>query len=176
MQRQHRLAAQFAATPLVGFGGIGEAVAEHDASFRQRGLDHFRDVLGTRGEHQRQLRHRGEAGGRGIEQKAADFLSGRGPTWLARYDYREALCLQYACQFFQLRALAATVESFEGDEAAAMRVRRHSGNHKSAPGIWNHLAFVIWCVGGRPRPPLLTLMLCRSICMLTGASERIMGI
>jgi hypothetical protein len=39
-----------------------------------------------------------------------------------------------------LSALAATVESFEGDKATAMRVRRHSGNDKSALGIW-HLAF-----------------------------------
>jgi hypothetical protein len=29
---------------------------------------------------------------------------------------------EYACQFFQLGALAAAVESFEGDEPAAMRV------------------------------------------------------
>ena len=54
-------ATQFATASLVGFGGVGEAVAEHDAAFRQRGLNDFRYVLGARGEHQGQFRQRGKA-------------------------------------------------------------------------------------------------------------------
>ena len=63
-------------------------------------------------------------------RQPADFFSGRGPARLARHHHGQALRAKYARQFFQLRALAAAVESFEGDEAAAMGVRRHSGNDK----------------------------------------------
>ncbi len=73
---------------------------------------------------------RREAGSGGIEQESPDFLSSGGSTRLASHHYRQALRAEYACQFLQLRALAAAVESFEGDEPAAMRVRGHSRNHK----------------------------------------------
>jgi hypothetical protein len=79
-------------------------------------------MLGTRGKHQGQFRHGREAGSGGIEQESPDFLSGGGSTRLTGHHYRQALRAKYACQFFQLRALAAAVESFEGDEPAAMRV------------------------------------------------------
>ena len=105
-------------------------------------------MLGARGKHQGQFRHGGETGGRGIEQKPADFLSRRGSTRLAGHDHRQALRAEYARQFFQLRALAAAVESFEGDEAAAMGVWGHSRNDKSALGICalGALAEIVMCL------------------------------
>ena len=120
MQSQHRLAAQLAASTLIRFGGIGEAVAEHNPAFRQRRLDHFRYVLRARGKHQRQFRHWGEASRGGIQQEPADFLSRGGSTRLTSHHYRQALRAEHPCQLFQLRALAAAVESFEGNEPTTM--------------------------------------------------------
>jgi len=136
MQDQDRLAAQLAATTLVSFGGISKAVAEHDASFRQGGLDDFRQVLGARGEHHRQFRQRRKTGGCSIQQEAANFFSGCGSAWLTRHHHGQSLLAKYARQLFYLGALAAAVESFEGDEAAALMVLwRH------AEMINQHLAF-----------------------------------
>jgi len=135
MQCEYQFASQFAAATLIGFGGIRKAVTENDLAIRQRGLDHFCNVLCARCEHQCQFRHWGEAVSSGIEEEAPDFLSRRGSAWFAGDYYRQALRSQNVRKLFQLRALAAAIESFEGDEAAAMRVGRHSGNHKSARGI-----------------------------------------
>jgi len=120
MQREHWLAAEFAAAALIGFGGIGEAVAEDDLAICQRGVDHLRDVLRARRKHQRQFRHRGKAVSCGIEQETPDFLPSRGSTGLASDNNRQALRAQYAGKFFELRAFAAAIEAFEGDETAAM--------------------------------------------------------
>ena len=120
------MAAQLAATSLVGFGRVGEAVAEHDAAFRQRRLNDFRYVLGARGEHQGQLRQRRKTGGRRIQQKPADFFSGRGSARFTRYHHGQSLRAKYGSQLLHLRALAAAVEPFEGDEPAAMMIGRHA--------------------------------------------------
>ena len=50
--------AELTAAALVGFGGIGEAVAEHPRTCGERGQDHFVHMLSARPEHQRQLRPR----------------------------------------------------------------------------------------------------------------------
>lgn len=55
VQLQHRLRAQFAAATLISFGGIGETIAEHDASFSKRGQNHFVNVLCSGGKHERHL-------------------------------------------------------------------------------------------------------------------------
>lgn len=49
------VAAEFAAGALIGFGGVGEAVAENDFALREGGLNDFADVLGARGEHEGHL-------------------------------------------------------------------------------------------------------------------------
>jgi hypothetical protein len=148
MQSQDWFAAQLAASTLVRFGGVGEAVAEHNPAFRQGGLDHFRDVLGSRGKHQGKFRHGREAGSGGIEQESADFLSHGGSARLTSSHHRQALRAKYGRQLLQLRAFAAAVESFEGDEPAALWVWRHSGM------INQYLAFGTLVGGGQPRPPL----------------------
>ena len=55
VQCRHWPAAQLAPSALVGFGGIGETVAEHEAALGQRRLDNFLDVLGAGGKHQGEL-------------------------------------------------------------------------------------------------------------------------
>ena len=49
------LSGQPAATALVGVGGIGEAIAQHHRTARQRRADDLGQVLGTRRKHQQQF-------------------------------------------------------------------------------------------------------------------------
>jgi len=126
VQRKHWFAAQLAAAALVSFGGVGEAIAKHHAAFGEGGLDDFLDVLRARSKHQRQLGQRRKAGSGCIKQKLANFLSGGRTAGLARYHHRYAVRAEHAGQPLDLRALAAAVEPFEGDEPAALRVGRHA--------------------------------------------------
>ena len=58
MKFEYRFTAQLAPAALVGFRGIGKAVAKHDMPVLQRRLNHFCDVLCSRSKHQSHLRHR----------------------------------------------------------------------------------------------------------------------
>ena len=52
VQLQYGLRSQLTAATLVGFGGVGEAVAEDDAPLGQRGQNYLMNMLRARGEHQ----------------------------------------------------------------------------------------------------------------------------
>ena len=56
MQLQNRLRAQLAASTLVSLGGIGEAIAKHNAPFGERGQNDLVNVLGAGSEHERHFR------------------------------------------------------------------------------------------------------------------------
>jgi hypothetical protein len=76
MQFENGGATQFSTFALVGLGGVGEAVADHDAALRECRLNYFGDVLRALGEHQGHFSHGGKARGGGIQQNLADFFAG----------------------------------------------------------------------------------------------------
>ena len=75
VEREHRLRAQLASSALIGLGRIRKAIAQHHASFRQRGQNHLVNMLGARREHQRHLRHRRESRGCRMQQHFANSLA-----------------------------------------------------------------------------------------------------
>ena len=77
-------------------------------------------------------------GGAAIQQHLANFFAGGSAARLARVHDRDSLMPQHDGQFFQLRAFAAAVEAFEGDEAAFVRVRSHA-EIIAKPGVSSHL-------------------------------------
>jgi hypothetical protein len=76
-----------AAASLVGFGRIGEAIAEDDFAGVEGGLDDFGDGLGAVGEHEGHFCHGREAGGAGVEDEGADAVAGDGAAGLAEENY-----------------------------------------------------------------------------------------
>jgi len=119
VQLQHGLRSQLAAASLVGFGGVGEAVAEDDASLGQRGQNYLMNVLRARCEHQCHFGGGRQSGGRRVEQDVANLFTGCGAARLAGDDYGNAAGTESSRQLGDLRALAAAVEAFEGDELSA---------------------------------------------------------
>ena len=107
---------ELAAAALVGFGRVGEAVAEDHFSGVESGLDDFGDGLGAVAEHERHFGHGGEAGGAGVEKNFADAVAGRGSAGLAGDDGLEAALLKPEGQALDLGGLAGTVKAFERDE------------------------------------------------------------
>ena len=67
MQFKDGRAAQLTSSALVGFGGIGEAVAEHDFAGGDGRLNDFMNVLRAGSEHEREFGVRVEAGGARVE-------------------------------------------------------------------------------------------------------------
>src|SRR5208337_5555461 len=55
MTAQHTLAAKLTASPLIGLGGVGEAVTEYPLPCLQRRQNDFLNLLRARGEHERHL-------------------------------------------------------------------------------------------------------------------------
>ena len=55
MQSQYRFLSEFSAAALIGFRGIGEAIAEYYLPPLQRRPNHLRDVLRTGRKHQSHL-------------------------------------------------------------------------------------------------------------------------
>src|SRR6202011_4846256 len=76
VEGENLLAAELAASALVGLGGVGETIAEDDVAGGQCGLDDLGDGLGTVGEHQGELGDGGDGAegglGTGVENDAAD--------------------------------------------------------------------------------------------------------
>ena|ERR1700692_21059 len=129
MQIQHIFAAQLATISLVGFRRIGEAIAKNNLPVFERRQDHLRDVLRSRSEHESHFCHRRESLSGGVEENATNFFTGRGSSGLARFDYLISRCAQSRRKLPQLRALAGSVEPFEGDELSATQ---HRGDDISA--------------------------------------------
>ena len=125
MHLQHRLRAQLAASTLVSLGRIGEAIAEHDASFGERGQNDLVNVLGAGSEHERHFRERRKSRGGGVQQHVANSFARGGAARFAGDGDGEAVGAQGTRQFLDLGALAAAVETFEGNKFSA---RGHVGN------------------------------------------------
>src|SRR5438105_13083073 len=116
MQSQHRRASQLPSSALVGFAGVGEAVANYDFSLLQRRLDDLANMLRPRRKHQRQLRSRVKTSSMRIQDQRPDAVTQFGPAGLARGHDLESFWAQSRRQFFRLRAFAATIQPFEGYE------------------------------------------------------------
>src|SRR5579872_666204 len=125
MQGQDRLAAQSASAALVGLRGVGEAVAENEFSFSDAGQNHFFQMLRARGEHQREFGLRRKPAGGGVQQHFTDFLADGRTARFARDHDRNSHVAQRPRQLLQLRAFAAAIHSFDGDEPAALGMGRH---------------------------------------------------
>jgi len=87
VESEHRIRAELAAAALVGFGGVGEAVAEDDFAGVEGGLNDFGDGLGAVGEHKSHFGHGIEGGGAGIEDQGADAVAGFSAAGLACQDW-----------------------------------------------------------------------------------------
>ena len=122
---QNGLRAYLAASTLISLSRIGETIAEHDASFGERGQNHLVNVLGAGSEHERHFRERRESRGGGVQQHFANLFASGGAARFAGDGDREAVSAQRSRQFFDLSALAAAVETFEGDKFSACG---HVGN------------------------------------------------
>src|SRR5205823_7711404 len=119
MQFEHWLTAQFASPSLVSFARVGEAITKHNLSRTQPGKNHFLNMLRTRREHQRQLRHRRKARSPRVQKQAPNFLAGISSAGFARNHNRKSLLAQFLRKARELGALAAPIQSFKGDEFAA---------------------------------------------------------
>ena len=90
MHGEDALAAELAASALVGLGGVGVAVAEDDGAGGEGGEDDFGDGLGAVGEHEGHLGGGSDGAegsfGAGVEQDAADAVAEGGAAGLAEGD------------------------------------------------------------------------------------------
>src|SRR5919198_1348100 len=84
VQLQHALDAEAARDPLVGERGVDVAVADDVRAVLERGLDHARDELGTRGREEGRLGPRRQL--RAVQQKLPHALTEVGPPGLTRSD------------------------------------------------------------------------------------------
>ena len=106
--------------PLVGDGGGGKAVGEHDGTKCQRRHDDFREVLGAIGEVEQQLGQRRGWGFRHVHQETAQLGAERGAARLARLHHGAALVAQRRSGETNLRGFAAPFDAFKGDQATAL--------------------------------------------------------
>jgi hypothetical protein len=121
MQLPHRLTPQLASAALVSLRRISKPIAEHDASLRQRQLNHFRNMLRPRSKHQRHLGQRRQPRRPRVEQHLANLFSRRRPAWLARLNNGMPCRAHHRRQLSQLRALASPVQPFKRNKFSAPR-------------------------------------------------------
>ena|SRR6516165_7912291 len=120
MQFEHWLRPELAASPLVGLGRVGEAVAQYNLALRQRRRDDLVNMLRPRSEHERHLRIWRQAGRCRMQDYIANLFASQRAAGLTRDHDRDAASAERFGQFFDLRAFAGAVEAFEGDELSAM--------------------------------------------------------
>ncbi len=112
------------ATTLVDQSGIGEAVANHDLTFRQRGANDFGYILSAAGEVEQKFGTRVHAGAGRVEQDAADFATdGRATGFNGFHDVATSFP-EPGGKGAELGSFAAAVSAFESDELAAMGHRK----------------------------------------------------
>src|SRR5579864_4820095 len=121
MEFQDGLAAQLPTATLISLAGIGKSVAKDSLSCVERRKNDFTNVLRARSEHQRQLGCGIEARGACVQKQLPDFFARRGTTRFPRDRDRQARLPQPVRKPLQLRALAASIQPFEGDEFSAPR-------------------------------------------------------
>ena len=117
------LAAELAASALVGLGGVGVAVAEDDVAGGEGGEDDFGDGLGSVGEHEGEFGDGGDGAdggfGAGVEEDAADAVAEGGSAGLAEGDYGVAFGFEGGGEAAELGGFSGAVEAFEGNEMSA---------------------------------------------------------
>ena len=143
MHLQDRLGAELAASTLVSLGGIGKAIAEHDASFGERRQNDLMDVLRAGGEHERHFGERRKSRGGGVQQDVANSFASLSAARFAGDGDGEAVGAQGSREFLYLGALAAPVETFKGNKFSACgHVGDDSRRWKPAGAFWK------WTAGG----------------------------
>jgi hypothetical protein len=120
VQSEHGIAAKLAAAALVSFGRIGKTIAHDPCSTLKCGENVLVNLLGSRGEHQRQLGEWSESVRTRVENNGPDSVADRCSTRLAGGDYIEAFFSKHGDEALHLGALAAAVEAFKCDELAAL--------------------------------------------------------
>src|SRR5215468_4361287 len=111
------------ATALVRVRGVGEAIADHPDPFVEPRPDVALAMLAPRREHQQRF---GERRHRLVQQDLAQALAQRCPAWLASHPDLVSGALEQRLEPRQVRALACTIDAFDGDEAAATNTIGHS--------------------------------------------------
>jgi len=106
-----------AAAALIGIGGIRETVAEHPGSLLQGWPNLVRDVLCTRGEHEKKLGIDRHPFTGSIEQQRPDTLADDRSTRLPGGQYIDAPVLQAAPDDSELSRFARTLDALQCDEA-----------------------------------------------------------
>ena len=121
---QHLVDAKAPGEALVGEGRVDEAVEHEHAAVRQRRQEHAVDELGAGGRVQERLGPRRQLG-RAVQQEVAHRLAGRGTAGLADDGAgcsdgadRQPAGGEALAEQRRLRALAAAVAAFEGDQHA----------------------------------------------------------
>ena len=125
MELAQPVARHAATEALIGFGRIGEAVAQHDAARRERGPDGRDEMAAPRRHHEQRLALAVPALGRAGEKEAPDLLGARRPARLARRQHILAAVPQRLREKRDLRRLAGALAALEGDEAAARQRLPH---------------------------------------------------
>lgn len=120
MQLKHRLASELPPSTLIGFTRIGKPVTEHNLIGSQTRKNDLFNMLRPRRKHERKLGHRRETRRACIQKQLADFFAGVSSAGFPRHHHRESLRPQFCGEAFELRALSAPIEPFEGDESAAL--------------------------------------------------------
>jgi hypothetical protein len=132
VKREYWPGAELASATLIRLRGVSEPVTQDEFSFTQSGLNYFFNVLRARGEHQGKLGRGRQMGGASVEDDLANLLARVSATRLTGHYYRKAIGAEHFGQPLELGALATAVETFNGDEFAAWRVRAHGGDHNKA--------------------------------------------
>lgn len=133
IQRQYEVAIDPPPVSLIGYGGVGEAVADDDpvrVESRKYGLRHVLDAV----RHvQKELRHRSEVAVSDPEEDATQLLAEFRPSRFAGDDDSSAIASEGLSEKSGLSALACPLGPFKGDEKTL------SHRASSLPGA---LAFV----------------------------------
>jgi len=108
--------AELASAALVGFGGVGKAVTEHDAPRSQRRFNDLSNRLRPIGKHQRHLGQGGNGRAARIQQQGANAVAGFGSSRLAGQYRLHSSRIQPTGQTLDLSGLTGAVEAFERNQ------------------------------------------------------------
>ena len=114
-----------AAVPLVREGRVLEAIAQHEAAGVEGGTDDLVDVLGAGRGVQKELADRRHDGIPGVEDEPADLVAYRRAARLPGQDVIDPSVLEGVRQKLDLRRLAGSFDSLEGDEVDRTGARCH---------------------------------------------------
>ncbi|MCY1547638.1 hypothetical protein D9M68_837070 [compost metagenome] len=122
LERREHSRVEAASRALVGKGGVGEAIAQHDLAARQCRLDHLRDVVAAGREHQQRF---GQRVHRLFEHQGAQRLGQRRAAGFARAHHGAALRLEAGFQRVEVARLARAVDAFQRQKQTAIADRTH---------------------------------------------------